>query len=333
MAHELYTTCTACGAVFEITLEQLGLANGAVRCGVCGETFNARKSLREGVEELEAPGTSVPPGELTPPETHEATLVEDSPREMPIGERVAGRDAEPAFADDDPTEVALDTGGKLVALDLLDESLDETEEIAIDIAPADEEGAELDKLLSDKRDGPNLVSTLLWGMLGALMLVVALTQAAVYWRDQLVQVAWLNGPLLALNERLGGPVDVTYDVSRYRFVDRPRLLVDTLGDATTPQILEVQAELANEASVPQPLPHLRLILEDRWGRPVASRALAPSEYLAQGQPPERFLRPDERINASARVTAQDASPQAYTLDICLPATGGRLDCGDSPTKR
>ncbi|MEO0421101.1 MAG: DUF3426 domain-containing protein [Pseudomonadota bacterium] len=348
-AHELYTTCTACGAVFEITLEQLGLANGAVRCGVCGETFNARESLREGIDDTDAPPApdQQHPDEPMPSDADHPSLAADLPYDDDHAPSISSESSaldedEPLVAryDEPVTTEALDTGGKLVALDLLDESLSQGDEITIDIdapsAPApryDEETGELDGLLGESKGGPGLVSTVLWGMLGAMMLVVAVGQVALYWRDQWVQVAWLNGPLLALNERLGSPVDITYDVTRYRFVDRPRLLVDTLGDATTPQVLEVKAEVTNDASVPQPLPHLRLILEDRWGRPVASRTLAPSDYLAPGRAPERYLGPDERIDASARVTAQNAAPEAYTLDICLPAVDGQLDCGESPTKR
>ncbi len=42
---EMQTTCLFCSSVFRITQEQLDQAHGKVRCGVCGETFNALLTL------------------------------------------------------------------------------------------------------------------------------------------------------------------------------------------------------------------------------------------------------------------------------------------------
>jgi predicted Zn finger-like uncharacterized protein len=43
----LYTRCTHCETVFELTLEEVNRAGGAVRCGVCQTTFDAKRHLRD----------------------------------------------------------------------------------------------------------------------------------------------------------------------------------------------------------------------------------------------------------------------------------------------
>ncbi len=42
---EMQTTCLFCSSLFRITQQQLDQAHGKVRCGVCGETFNALLTL------------------------------------------------------------------------------------------------------------------------------------------------------------------------------------------------------------------------------------------------------------------------------------------------
>jgi len=55
---EMQTTCLFCSSLFRITQAQLDLAHGKVRCGVCGETFNALLTLEnyqgEASRQLEA---------------------------------------------------------------------------------------------------------------------------------------------------------------------------------------------------------------------------------------------------------------------------------------
>lgn len=211
-------------------------------------------------------------------------------------------------------------------------------------AAAEAPATDLDPLLFDTRPGRprSLVASALWACLAAALLITASAQALVYWRDDLLQVPWLNTRLLALNEHLGRPLEFHYDPARYRFVERPRLLVREDGETGAQQgpgadrgrrLLDVRAELANTAAVPQPLPHLRLILEDRWGRPVAVRTLAPEDYAVDRRSSASLLAPGERIAAALTVASGDAAPQAFSLDICLPWSDRRLDCGSQPTDR
>jgi predicted Zn finger-like uncharacterized protein len=52
----LYTQCSHCDTVFQLTAETLRAAGGQVRCGRCGEVFNALARLAEDANAFAAPG-------------------------------------------------------------------------------------------------------------------------------------------------------------------------------------------------------------------------------------------------------------------------------------
>ncbi|MEW6099274.1 MAG: zinc-ribbon and DUF3426 domain-containing protein [Pseudomonadota bacterium] len=67
----LATRCTACGTAFRVVQDQLRVSEGWVRCGRCGEVFNAIEGLfdlERDVPPSAAPGTppSSPPGAVPP---------------------------------------------------------------------------------------------------------------------------------------------------------------------------------------------------------------------------------------------------------------------------
>ena len=45
--HSVYTQCSKCETVFKLSAEVLRAAGGQVRCGKCGEVFNALAHLAE----------------------------------------------------------------------------------------------------------------------------------------------------------------------------------------------------------------------------------------------------------------------------------------------
>ena len=43
----MFTKCPECQAIFRVTEEQLGMAEGLVRCGICDAVFNGRENIEE----------------------------------------------------------------------------------------------------------------------------------------------------------------------------------------------------------------------------------------------------------------------------------------------
>ena len=70
----MYTRCSECETLFRVTREQLNAARGQVRCGRCGNVFDALSSLHEEIafpapayEPEPAPASDEPPRELAAP--------------------------------------------------------------------------------------------------------------------------------------------------------------------------------------------------------------------------------------------------------------------------
>ena len=77
----------------------------------------------------------------------------------------------------------------------------------------------------------------------------------------------------------------------------------------------------NRASYSQPMPLLRLTLQDRFGGTLGQRDIGPPDYLP-GTGAPTLLEPGQRADALIRIV--DPGPEAvgFELDICLPSDGG-----------
>jgi predicted Zn finger-like uncharacterized protein len=73
----LYTQCFHCETIFQLTADTLRAAGGKVRCGRCGEVFNALARLAEDASAFSTPGEGSP-GEGSP---NESTHGDGSPHE------------------------------------------------------------------------------------------------------------------------------------------------------------------------------------------------------------------------------------------------------------
>jgi predicted Zn finger-like uncharacterized protein len=69
------TRCPACGTVFRVVPDQLRVSAGWVRCGRCGDVFDASKALFE----LDAPGLPPPPPGTAGPSADAAALQAEPP--------------------------------------------------------------------------------------------------------------------------------------------------------------------------------------------------------------------------------------------------------------
>ena len=114
----------------------------------------------------------------------------------------------------------------------------------------------------------------LWG-LGALLLAIVLGgQLAHYFRQDLLRDPNLGPALRRIYERLDVPLEPNWDLRAYEL--RQWGASDTVPVAGT---MTVRASIKNRAGYAQPLPLLRIDLEDRFGGSVASRDFEAREYL------------------------------------------------------
>jgi predicted Zn finger-like uncharacterized protein len=140
-------------------------------------------------------------------------------------------------------------------------------------------------------------------------------------RNELAAGPLLHGPLSGLYAALGAPLAPRWDPGA---IDVRQLgafaATDTSGH------LVVRASLRNEASRAQPMPLLRLTLQDRYGNRVASRDLSPKEYLGE-RATDTFLGAGQRIDAEVTVVDPGRDTVGFELDACLPNGAGGVSCG------
>ena len=81
--------------------------------------------------------------------------------------------------------------------------------------------------------------------------------------------------------------------------------------------LRVRLSVQNDSDRVQPLPLLRLTLQDRYGNAVATRDLEPREYLPPRAAGQRLLEPDQRIDAELHVIDPGKAAIGFEIDACL----------------
>lgn len=151
--------------------------------------------------------------------------------------------------------------------------------------------------------------------IGALALLLAL-QIVHSRRNDLVRSPSI-GPVIAGAYSLFGlsPLAPT-DLSAYE--------LRQWGAATDPNEADrllLRASIVNRAGFAQPLPLLRLVLQDRFGGTLAMRDIGPADYLP-GRGASGLLDPGGRADALIRIVDPGVEAVGFELDVCLPAPGG-----------
>ena len=163
----------------------------------------------------------------------------------------------------------------------------------------------------------------LWRVGAGLATLVLLAQIVHHYRDELATSTRLNRPLTALYAALGMPLVPRWDLHAYD--------VRQLGASVDPAsagLITVRASIKNAAAQPQPLPLLRVTLQDRFGNRIAARDVAPRSYLPHSMPASSFLAGGQRIDAEMGFVDPGANAVGFEIDACLPARGGGVACAN-----
>ena len=97
--------------------------------------------------------------------------------------------------------------------------------------------------------------------------------------------------------------------------------------------LRVRLSVQNDSDRVQPLPLLRLTLQDRYGKAVATRDLEPREYLPPRATGQRLLEPDQRIDAELHVIDPGKAAIGFEIDACLRGESGNIGCANDARRR
>jgi hypothetical protein len=97
--------------------------------------------------------------------------------------------------------------------------------------------------------------------------------------------------------------------------------------------LRVRLSVKNDSNRVQPLPLLRLTLQDRYGNAVGTRDLEPTEYLPPRVADLRLLEPDQRIDAELHVIDPGKAAINFEIDACLRSDSGNIGCASDARPR
>src|SRR5204863_6306796 len=119
----------------------------------------------------------------------------------------------------------------------------------------------------------------LWHAGSGLAVLLLLAQIVNHYRDELAATTRFHRPITALYASLGVRLAPHWDLRAYE--------VHQLGASVEPAsagLITVRASVKNAAAQPQPLPVLRVTLQDRFGNRIAARDVAPPMYLPHATP-------------------------------------------------
>jgi hypothetical protein len=162
-----------------------------------------------------------------------------------------------------------------------------------------------------------------WAAGSVLLLLVLTIQVVHHYRHDLAANATLNGPLTSIYAVLGIPLVPRWDLGAYEV---RQLGASTAADA--PGQITVRASVKNGAHQAQPLPLLRVTLQDRFGNRIASRDVSPQSYLPRAIPRSSLLSAGQRIDAEMTFVDPGSNAVGFEIDACLPAPGGGISCAN-----
>ena len=167
-----------------------------------------------------------------------------------------------------------------------------------------------------------------WGVLAALALLVLLAQIVNHNRDELAVNPRFSRALSTLYGSLGVQLAPHWDLRAYD--------VRQLGASADPAgtgLITVRASIKNAGRQAQPLPLLRVTLQDRFGNRIAARDVAPRFYVPHTMPDSSYLAGGQRIDAEMGFIDPGANAVGFEIDACLPASGGGVTCANDLAAR
>ncbi|MGH8220552.1 MAG: zinc-ribbon and DUF3426 domain-containing protein [Steroidobacteraceae bacterium] len=154
----------------------------------------------------------------------------------------------------------------------------------------------------------------------ALLLVLQIVN---HERAELAGLSWLRAPLTSVYAALGMPLAPHWNVHAYEVRQ-----LGAIAGPRDPGALTVRASVKNTAPREQPLPLLRVTMQDRFGNRIAARDVPPSAYLPAGSSNRTDLGAGQRVDAE--IAFADPGPNAvgFEIDACLELARGRIACAN-----
>jgi predicted Zn finger-like uncharacterized protein len=251
MSEQKFTRCPGCRTVFRVTLAQLALRDGQVRCGHCRAVFDGNANL---ISVLRTAPSASPGDEGTGPLTvtlRVAEALEPAPQESPAG-APAATGTEAADAEPRPS----------------------TPPAAAATAAREEEVDYDHRFAWDRPRRRSTAASALY-LVAIVALVAGLVAQGVWHYRDAIAAHWPSTrPMLAsLCAAAGCTIRPLREIG-WLSIDAS----DLQADAAHKGLLTLTATVRNRANYAVAYPHLELTLTDAQDNIVVRRALAPPEY-------------------------------------------------------
>jgi predicted Zn finger-like uncharacterized protein len=328
----MFTVCPKCALTLVVTAADLKVAQGYVRCGRCSNVFNAIPALSEekqaqaaGLEGYVQPER---PDDLRPDEQKmefdpAATNLSEVFVKHEIGEATGTFEAIVLESDEHDATATEPEATQDEELFQELQSLAERMEAQISQEPAACPAHEVQVPRIDVEQDEQNEPKRPWAWragIAALLLLFAV-QVVHHYRNDLALHPRLSGPLAKIYNVLGVPLMPRWDLAAYE--------VHQLGattDAAGAGQLIVRASLKNAARRAQPLPLLRVSIEDRFGNRLASRDVAPKVYATHAN---TLLAAGQRVDIELHFSDPGRDAVSFEIDACLLRPGGRIECANA----
>jgi predicted Zn finger-like uncharacterized protein len=272
-----------------------------------------------------------------PPLNDQAADAESVIEESPLAQQPRDPDAQPASLQPDPAwveemfaeaEAQAEAKARYArvsgrrASDVAVESVEAIEETPAQPPPTTPSDAAIAALHGDpvkRRPRWQYISGV------AALAFVLLLQIIHHSRQSLVLSPTFGGAASTVYGWFGVTLMPRWDLSAYEVT-----LLGAKTEGAEGTRLRVRLSLQNKSMRVQPLPLLRLTLQDRYGNAVATRDLEPQDYLPRRVADRRLLEPDQRIDTEVHVVDPGKAAEGYVIDACLRGDGGAVGCaGDT----
>jgi hypothetical protein len=161
-----------------------------------------------------------------------------------------------------------------------------------------------------------------WGVGAFLLALVLSAQLVHHFRLQLARDATVGPALREVYDRIGQPLPPNWNLGAYEL----RQWGANEAAPTSAGVMTVRASIRNGATFAQPMPLLRLELEDRFGGTVAQRDFTAREYLKNPAQAGRLLAAGTATEAELAIVDAPADAVGYRLDVCVSEATAQVRC-------
>ena len=174
-----------------------------------------------------------------------------------------------------------------------------------------------------KTEGESTTQSRHWfAAVGLFLLFIMLAiQLMHHNREQLATDPRYGETIRSVYVSLDRPLYPAWELSAYKIRGTKAISGETNGD-----MLDIRAQLAITGDKPMGEPQIRVILKDRWGKPVNNWLFSAEQYMPGMRPPNGLIQPGTVIPIKLSVVDLGSTARGFQLEICLRREGGVLQC-------